>query len=221
MDVYQSPFSLFARNDLFARCDHRPSGGRVFQNKAELQAAIQDYVISPSGPEPNTWDVSRVTDFSALFENVQGGSFNEPIGNWNTAAVTDMRGMFNNSAVTDMFDQDIGNWDTSKVTDMSNMFASAHSFNKDIGGWKTGKVNNMGAMFAQAWMFNQNVGNWNVNAVTDMSLMFFFAKAFDQNLCKWRSVLSQVNTGSMFEGSDCFYNTQPPSNSEFCTACVP
>lgn len=33
------------------------------------------------------------------------------------------------------FDQPISNWDTSKVTDMKNMFKGAESFNQPIDGW--------------------------------------------------------------------------------------
>jgi surface protein len=42
-------------------------------------------------------------------------SFNQDIGNWNTAQVTYMGSMFQGAS---SFDQDIGNWNTSRVTDM-------------------------------------------------------------------------------------------------------
>ena len=42
--------------------------------------------------EPNTWDVTLVTDMSELFKNMK--EFNAPIDQWNTSQVTDMNGMF-------------------------------------------------------------------------------------------------------------------------------
>ena len=41
------------------------------------------------------------------------------------------------------FNQDIGSWNTAKVTNMYDMFASASAFNQDIGGWNTEKVTDM------------------------------------------------------------------------------
>ena len=42
-------------------------------------------------------------------------NFNQPIGSWNTAAVTDMQFMFGEAYD---FNQPIGSWDTSAVTNM-------------------------------------------------------------------------------------------------------
>merc|ERR1711865_625781 len=69
--------------------------------------------------EPNTWDVTLVTDMSYLFYNMK--NFNEPIDQWNTSEVTDMSGMFYHAS---SFNQPI-TFDTSKVTNMSNMFEDA------------------------------------------------------------------------------------------------
>ena len=38
------------------------------------------------------WDVSLVTDMSGLFDGK--ASFNQPIGTWDTSAVTNMENMF-------------------------------------------------------------------------------------------------------------------------------
>ena len=45
-------------------------------------------------------------------------AFNQDIGSWNTAQVTDMYICFFASA----FNQDIGSWNTEKVTTMEQMF---------------------------------------------------------------------------------------------------
>ena len=41
------------------------------------------------------------------------------------------------------FNQDIGSWNTAQVTDMEYMFSSASAFNQDIGSWNTAKVTDM------------------------------------------------------------------------------
>ena len=38
------------------------------------------------------------------------------------------------------FNQDIGSWNTAKVTDMNGMFREASAFNQDIGSWNTAQV---------------------------------------------------------------------------------
>ena len=71
--------------------------------------------------EPNTWDVSLVTDMKDLFKDMK--KFNAPIDQWNTSEVITMEGMFYGAS---SFNQPI-TMDTSKVTKMSfiNMFDGA------------------------------------------------------------------------------------------------
>ena len=66
--------------------------------------------------------------------------FNQPIGSWNTSAVTNMQHMFH---LAKKFNQSIGSWDTSAVKDMQYMFSSAESFNQPIGSWDTSAVKDM------------------------------------------------------------------------------
>ena len=69
--------------------------------------------------EPNTWDVTLVTDMSELFADMK--NFNAPIDQWNTSQVTDMGYMFSGAS---SFNQPI-TMDTSKVTNMGAMFEGA------------------------------------------------------------------------------------------------
>ena len=45
----------------------------------------------------------------------QAKAFNQPVGSWNTSAVTTMESMF---AYTTAFNQPVGSWNTSAVTTM-------------------------------------------------------------------------------------------------------
>ena len=87
-------------------------GGPQPQTKVELKKWLKEYDggVKNYG-EPNTWDVTRVTDMSCLFEDME--KFNAPIDQWNTSEVTNMAGMFYGAR---SFNQPIP-WDTSKVTD--------------------------------------------------------------------------------------------------------
>ena len=76
-----------------------------------------------------------------MFRNSK--SFNSPVDKWDVAKVTDMEGMFYESAPNEgKFDQDISKWKAGKVTTMSFTFAGHHlgpgdPFNnggKDLGG---------------------------------------------------------------------------------------
>jgi surface protein len=142
--------------------------------KAQLQTAVNgwiDGVITADSPVPsgqgsgtygvmNTWDVSLITDMSALFEGKQ--NFNEDISNWNVSSVIDMYGMF---ALAFDFNQPLNDWNTSSVATMVSMFEEASSFNQDISGWDTSSVTDMGFMFYQASAFNQNISNWCVTNI--------------------------------------------------------
>ena len=83
-------------------------------------------------------------DMAEMFDGAQ--AFNQPIGAWNTSAVTDMNYMFYGASA---FNQPIGAWDTSAVTNMGSMFAWT-AFNQPIGAWDTSAVTNMGSMFSIA-----------------------------------------------------------------------
>jgi surface protein len=101
-----------------------------------------------------------------MFQNAH--RFNQPLGNWNTSAVTNMSGMFY-MYQSSLFNQNINSWDTSNVTNISQMFRGANTFNQPIGSWNTSNVTNMSSMFQEASSFNQNIGTWNVGNVTNFT----------------------------------------------------
>ena len=90
------------------------------KTKKELQEWIKEFCdgVKNHG-EPNTWDVTLVTDMLDLFYQME--KFNAPIDQWNTKEVTNMSYMF---AGASSFNQPI-TMDTSQVTDRSMMFQGA------------------------------------------------------------------------------------------------
>jgi len=60
-------------------------------------------------------------------------SFNQPLNSWDVSKVTDMSAMFRSCT---SFNQPLNNWDVSKVTGMSLMFRGCTSFNQDLGMWR-------------------------------------------------------------------------------------
>ena len=164
---------------------------------------------------PNTWDVSGITDMSNLFHgiaNIDERTVHPEIGNWDTSSVTDMSFMFRN---TRTFNQDISSWDTSKVTNMTAMFELVLTFDQNIAtkdvtvngntytAWNTSSVQNMSFMLSYAVNFNQPIGNWDTSSVTDMSYMFRTASQFNQYIGNW-DTSSVTDMESMFSTTDQF-----------------
>ena len=84
---------------------------------------------------------------------------------WNVSNLLDTQRMF----FLCRFNQPIGNWNTSAVTNMAEMFRDSRGFNQPINSWNVSNVTNMFAMFYEADSFNQNIGSWNVSNVTNFT----------------------------------------------------
>jgi surface protein len=152
----------------------------------------------------NNWTI-RTTGSVSMSQMFRQCPFNQPIGNWNTSAVTIMNNMFHENS----FNRDISNWNVGNVTTMNRMFFGNYFFNQDIGSWNTGAVTNMGEMFQNASSFNQNIGAWNVSNVTTFSSMFNGATAFNNggsaDINNWTiRTASAVSMSSMFRS--CTFN---------------
>lgn len=65
----------------------------------------------------------------------------------------------------------IGDWNTATVTNMFGLFYGATVFNQPIGNWNTAAVTNMVYMFQNATSFNQPIGNWTLNSGVDLTFM--------------------------------------------------
>ena len=174
---------------------HQYNFGPQPQSKNELREWLEQYCdgVTEHG-EPNTWDVTLVTDMTALFEELR--HFNAPIDRWDTSNVTSMRYMFSGASA---FNQALA-FDTSQVEDMMYMFRDASAFNHPLA-FDTSQVTDMENMFEGATAFNQPL-NWDTSWVETMSSMFEGATAFNQ-LLEWDTAnVKEMN--SMFEGATAF-----------------
>lgn len=154
------------------------------------------------------WDIYNVTNLSSMFR--LNFSFNQPIGNWNTSAVTNMSGMFEGSGNATPFNQDISAksvtlgtktynaWNVSNLLNTQRMFYLCR-FNQPIGNWNTSAVTNMAEMFRDGRGFNQPINSWNVSNVTNMFAMFYEAGDFNQNIGSWN--VSNVTNFTDFMGA--------------------
>lgn len=129
-------------------------------NNLSLRLAVSEWVnnrdeaISEYG-EINTWDTSRVTDMSFLFNNYS--NFNDSISKWDVSNVISMKGMFRNAS---SFNQNINEWDTRGVQNMENMFEGAVSFNHSIEQWDLSSLSASNKMFLNAISINQPFHNF-------------------------------------------------------------
>jgi surface protein len=161
------------------------STGHQPQTKEELKELLKLFASKgdTSKGHPNSWDTSKITDMSQLFDSEEWSlQFDEDIGNWDVSNVTDFSKMFTNA---NKFNQPIGTWDTSKVTTMENMFRGCSAFNQDISGWNTSSVTTMSSMFQDACSFNSPVASWDVSNVESFNSMFegfSFPSLFNQPL---------------------------------------
>jgi len=145
-----------------------------------MRSAFNGASSLTSIPNMSNWDMSNVTDISAMF--FRAFVFNQNLSSWNTSSVTVISSIFSYAWA---FNGNISSWDVSKVTDMSSMFFAATAFNQPIGSWDTHNVTTMESMFVNAAAFNQNISGWNVSSVTNMYNMFFGATAFNQPIGNW------------------------------------
>lgn len=136
--------------------------------------------LALTDPDFSNWDVSGLTDLSAMF--ITARSFNGNISTWDVGNVTNMDKMFYRA---NAFNGDISSWNVSAVTNFSGMFREATVFNADLSGWQTGAAVNMSSMFQDAKAFNANISSWNVSNVTNLAHCFSGASNFNSPLDSW------------------------------------
>lgn len=108
-------------------------------------------------------------------------SFNQPIGSWNVARVTDMNFMFKDAK---SFSQPLNGWNVANVVEMGEIFYGAQSFNSDLSMWDVTSVYDMQGAFAYS-NFNRDVSHWDVRNLVKSQEMFENNHAFSQSLQAW------------------------------------
>ena len=136
-----------------------------------------------------TWDVSKVTDMSGIFEGAC--NFNENLNDWNVSNVENMKQMFSGASEFNNGSSNKLMWDVAKVEDMEQMFYKAYNFNNQLtgtdgeSGWDVSNVTDMDRMFYQATSFNNGEKphvhakplNWKISTNTTTEQMFYEARS--------------------------------------------
>jgi surface protein len=214
----------------------------IGSNNSKLKGIISFYSSSTNSAskieefigQPNSWDVSQITNMVQLFQYT---TFNSPINNWDTRNVTSMNQTFRLCS----FNQDISKWDTSKVTSMFGMFDQNTAFNQNINtsvqerddgndniekyvAWDVSKVTMFNYMFNSSGgnnsVFNGDISNWNTSSAIYMDYMFKNNDVFNRQIgektvdftsdglgsYKAWNVSSCDNFSNMFAGASKFNN---------------
>ena len=100
--------------------------------------------------DPPDWDVSRVTDMTALFKDRT--EFNQDISRWNTSSVTSFKETFRNAS---SFNQDLSGWGLSPGVDFTRMFLGADAFAQPVWMWPHASST---AVFLNAFTDRSNTG---------------------------------------------------------------
>ena len=153
------------------------AGANKYETRAELQRAIRENMDEyGNNCDLNYLDVSGVTDFRSVFQNLP---FTGDISHWDVSNAKSMMRMFQGSA----FDGDISQWRVGNVKNMQQMFADSR-FNGNLSLWDTASVINMELMFESSH-FNNDISSWNVQNVITFTQMFSNG-SFLGDLSSWR-----------------------------------
>lgn len=219
-------------------------------NTSSVTDLSYTFYFSKFNQNIGSWDVSNVSDFSlmfygsTLFNNggssdinnwslkttgpvtlksmfTNASSFNQPLNNWNTSAVTAMPQMFLNAII---FNQPLKDWNTENVTNMSQMFQGANKFNQNLGSWNVSKVGSFSSMFNSAFVFNNggssDINNWTLKTTGTVSLSTMFQggggsypMSFNQPIGNWNTI-AVTDMSGMFQktGNGLHYFNQPIGN---------
>ena len=186
----------------FGSCQFSKPCSPSFQDKAELQAALDEYI-----------DQDCLNNPGCAAGQIHGW----PIGTWCVSQVTDMSGLFWSKYT---FNEDLSRWDVSSVTDMSWMFYGSEAFNSNISSWNVSQVIAMNSMFTSAKSFNSDISNWDVSSVTNMNAMLNTATSFNQDLCAWGDKFPYDVAVSIFTATGCTFQGTPQEAEQgpFCAS---
>jgi surface protein len=175
----------------------------VFNRTEQLYDAVDAYLMGMQEDESNIgtntpldqsnvsltygypigiWDVSRLTNFSRVFDpgrsptSVRAGTFNQDLSDWDVSNAVTMERMFAGAENFRGFGLD--RWNVSRVQDFSYMLAGAKIIDADVSAWNTANAKTMEGMFSKTQKFNGRLATWNVSNVESMAFMFSSARGY-------------------------------------------
>jgi surface protein len=167
-----------------------------FEDLAELQRAVDAYVndvllsntSSSSSPETTSssstsvvqqygplsrWDVSRVTNFSSLFDGKRNpnliATFDEDLSAWNVDQATEMFRMF--AKLSKFTGRGLQHWNVRKVTTFRSMFHETIKFVGNVSSWDVSNSNSFTRMFSDCQYFNADITNWDTRNAENLDWM--------------------------------------------------
>jgi surface protein len=159
-------------------------------NRADATPLAQSNVSLTYSYPIGTWDVSRLTNFSRVFDpdrsatSVRASTFNQDLSGWDVSSAVTMERMF--AGAENFRGFGIDRWNVGRVQDFSYMFAHAKALNADMSKWNTSSATTTQGMFLGAETFNGNLAAWDVANVESMARMFSWALGFQGgDLTKW------------------------------------
>lgn len=112
------------------------------------------------------WNVSKVDDFSGLFE-LTNINDTKPLEKWDVSNAVKMKDMFSHTKIKNL--DGLKNWNVSKVTDFREMFNNTQLTNLNgISKWDVSSGEKFVGMFANNAKLNDSTGidNWNIHGTT-------------------------------------------------------
>lgn len=184
-----------------------------FGSTFELQTAVQLYAeydrnsVRKYGKNITEWDVSKVEDFSFLFDSrrIQNEELlsDENLQFWNMSNAKTLEGMF--LGQRRFRGNGLEHWDVSKVTSLRSTFADCLRFSGDISNWNTSSVLDISFLLAGSSGYVGNLSAWNTSAVTSMEYSFYGLTYFNSDLSFW-NVENVKNFSAMFSQCEAFRN---------------
>ena len=180
---------------IFEYINTKTKSNIIYASNDNLREIIHEEITRlGDNADLNHIDVSKVTDFSYLFDdwktnyNNKGIKLNPDISKWNTSKATTMSAMFRNCF---KFNCDISNWDVSKVENFSAMFVGCWDFNQDLSKWDIRSAKHVDSMFVECKKLNCDLSNWDISKVESQEYMF--------SDCPIKSLKNKLPKGSRYK----------------------
>ena len=143
-------------------------------------------------------------DISAVEMFKDAVAFNQDISSWNTSRFTDTSSMFQSGAPS-VFNQDINSWNTDSITNESSMFRGAAAFTSHLSNWfssgslvnTVGFTGGINSIFYDAVSFDGDVDGWDTSNLTCLINSFRGTTSFNKSLSTW-------DVGNVLFFIDCF-----------------